>query len=127
MSSRTIQWILFGVCILALPVPFFGLEGGIAPPLRLLFIGSLIAGIFVQDPDFMTTLLTALYLGQGLLWSAGLFFVCRFVALRIAASSLRTPILCAITVALIGASFFPIYRTPFSSSGVHSNILGLFD
>jgi hypothetical protein len=127
VSEKAIQRILFGVCMLALPVPFLALESGTAPPLRLLFMGSLVGGILVQDPDIMSSLLTALYLGQGLLWSAGLFFATRFVARRLAASALRTPVVCALAIVLIGVSFFPIYRTPFSSAGLHTNILELFD
>jgi hypothetical protein len=127
VSQRTIHWILFGVCVLALPVPFMALESGAAPAIRLLFIGSLIAGVFVQDPDMMTTLLTALYLGQGILWCGALYLASRFVAGRIAGTSLRVPLLCLIAAAVLGASLFPIYHTPMSSSGVDSSIRGVFD
>ena len=127
MSSKTIHWLLFGVCVLALPVPFLSLESGSAPPLRLLFIGSLVLGVGVQDPDMMTGLLTLIYLGQGLLWSVGLYFLCGFAGRRLAGSRARSLAVVAFAVLLVGASFFPIYRTPFSSSGLHSNILGIFD
>jgi hypothetical protein len=127
LSRKTIHWILFGVCLLALPVPFLSLESGTAPPLRLLFIGSLVLGVAVQDPDLMSGLLTLIYFGQGLLWSIGLYYGTRFAAERLAGSRVRSLAAAVFAVLLITASFFPIYRTPFSSSALHSNILGIFD
>jgi hypothetical protein len=125
---RACKWALFALCIATLPLPFIGLENGQAPAIRLLFIGSLVAGVLVQDPDPIGGVLTAIYLGQGLLWSAFLYFVTRFAARKLAAiGSKQTIVLGLLSLVLIGASFFEIYRTPMSSSGVHSNILGVFD
>lgn len=118
------------LCVATLPLPFFGGAGsGAAPPLRLFFIGSLVAGVFVQDPDFIGLVITALYLGQGLLGTALLYFVLRFLSRRMQtlSLSLQRVVLCVVAVALIGSSFFPIYRTPLSSSGYRSNILELLD
>lgn len=127
MSSSTIKWTLFALFVFTLPLPFFALENGSVPAARLLFIGSLVMGILVQDPDMISGLLVAFYLGQGLLWSLVLYFVARFAAKRLAENASGKIVLAVVAVLLIGSSFFPIYRTPLSSSGLHSNILGIFD
>jgi hypothetical protein len=123
------KWTLLLLCVATLPLPFFGAQSGVAPPARLLFIGSLVGGVLVQDPGTVTILITALYLGQGLLWTALLYFVVRFVSKRLQTRSqaVQRVLLCALAVVLIGSSLFPIYRTPMSSSGVHTSILELFD
>jgi hypothetical protein len=126
-TARRILWIAF---LVALPVPFLGVGMGVAPPLRMLFLGSLVSLVYLQDPDYLSQVIGSLLLGQGIAWSALLYGVARFAARaigRIDASGARAAVVLVLVACLLTASLFPIYRTPFSSSGARSSLLQVFD
>ncbi len=118
-SARRLLWL--GLLVF-LPVPFFGIESGLVPVIRLLLLGSLVAGVTLQDPDWMSQLFTLVFLGQALVWTAGLYGAARLGARWLPRSA---PL--AIVALLALASLFPIYSTPFSASGTSSSILQIFD
>jgi hypothetical protein len=119
LARRRLLWL--GL-VLLLPVPFFGLESGLIPVVRMLMLGSLVTGVMLRDPDWMSQVFTAMFLGQGLVWVGLLYAVARIAARRLPE---RAPI--AIVCVLALASLFPIYRTPFSTSGTRSSILQILD
>jgi hypothetical protein len=119
LRARRLLWL--GLLIL-LPVPFFGIESGLVPVARLLLLGSLVAGVALQDPDWMSRLFAGIFLGQGLLWAALLYGVA-----RLAVRWLPRPVPLGIVVLLAVASLFPIYSTPFSASSPRSSILQILD
>lgn len=122
MTPRRLHLALFGVCVGLLPVPFLVLSLGLEPVLRIAFIGSLAASVFVFDPDYISGLISGALLAQALVWGLVLYFATRLAARRLPSSLLAT------LIALLAvASLFPIYTTPFSSSGGSSSVFGIFD
>lgn len=122
MSAKSVRRLLWLGLLVFLPVPFFGVESGFVPVLRLLLLGSLVAGVTLQDPDRLSQLFTLLFLGQALGWTVGLYGLARLGARWLPRSA---PF--AIVALLAIASLFPIYTTPFSASGASSSILQIFD
>ena len=122
MSAAPVRRLLWFGLLLLLPVPFFGIESGVVPVARLLLLGSLVAVVSLQDPDWMSQLFTVMFLGQGLLWAAVLYLLARLgVRWLPGRSSLVILALLAI------ASLLPIYSTPFSASGPRRSILQILD
>ena len=72
--SRARLWIWLAL-LLSAPLPFYALSSGVAPPVRLFFVASLVSGFLVSAPDFLAGLQVALYAGQGLFWSFVLYLV----------------------------------------------------
>ena len=122
MSQANVRRLLWLGLLVFLPVPFIGIQPGLVPVIRLLLLGSLAGGVALQDPDYLSQLFTLMFLGQGLLWAAVLYAAARVAVRRLPAVA---PI--AIVVALAVGSMFPIYTTPFSSSGTNSSILQIID
>ena len=122
MSQTNARRLLWLGLLVFLPVPFLGIQPGLVPVMRLLLLGSLVGGVVLQDPDYLSRLFTLMFLGQGLLWAAVLYAVARIAVRRLPAAA---PI--AIVVVLAVGSMFPIYTTPFSSSGTSSSILQIID
>lgn len=122
MTKKRSHLSLFGACVLLLPVPFVVLVTGLAPVARLALLGGLTASVFVVDPDRMSGIIGGAMLAQALVWLAVLWFATRALARRLPAAGV------GVIVALLAlASLFPIYTTPFSSSGTQTNVFGIFD
>jgi cytochrome bd-type quinol oxidase subunit 2 len=117
------------VALFVAPVPYAMLEVGVVTPARLLLLGTLTAGIWVQDPDPLSAIFAGALLGQGLVWSALLYGAIRLATKRSSAASPRARawFVVVISAALVGVALFPIYRTPLSTSGVETNLLQIFD
>jgi hypothetical protein len=129
MSRRSAVCLLWAVFFAVLPVPFYMGASGLEPPLGVTFLAVLAGGIWLAEGSGGTTgLFAGLAVAQALLYTlaAGLFAVCAARALwRL--SPRRAPWAAALIAgALLGASLFPIYDTPLSSSRPRSNLLGLF-
>ncbi len=122
MRQTTARRLLWLGLLVFLPVPFISVQPGLVPVIRLLLLGSLAGGVALQDPDYLSRLFTLMFLGQGLAWAAVLY-----VAARVAAGRLPAAAPIAIVAVLAVGSLFPIYTTPFSSSGTTSSILQIID
>lgn len=121
MTTRTTQLGLWLVCLGFLPLPFISVQTGLVPVARMLLLGAMGAGVWIGDPDYISALV-GLMLLEGLIWGALLFFATRLATRRLP----RIAIVAAAAV-LVAASFFPIYRTPFSSTGTASSILEILN
>ena len=121
MSSRSAQLGFWFVCLLLLPLPFFSVQVGLVPVARMLLLGTLGAGVWIGDADYISALV-ALLLVEGLLWGGALYFAASMAARRLPRS-----LLAVFAAVLLIASFFPIYRTPFSSTGVTSTIFEILN
>ena len=116
--SRRVLWL--GLLLLA-PVPFFAIETGLVPVIRLWMLGSLVTGVMLQDPDYLSQTFTAMFVGQAALWTLVLYLVARACVRWLPP---RAP---AVVLALLAlASLFPIYSTPFSAIAARSSILQIF-
>ena len=131
MSRRAQRWIL-GLAFFALvPVPFIMASSGFAPPVRILFLASVMGAIAVVDgTQGPMAIFLALLFGELALFSALSYFsaglVLRVFA-RPAGGRFVTPLIALTVLSLLCLSFFEIYHTPHSSSGPYSNLAGLFD
>ena len=123
--ARRCLWL---VLCLTLPLPFWTSTAGFAPPVRPLFVSTLIGGIALGAPNgplpfFLAALLTQAVVGIGLM-----YLLARLL-LRVLAESdgaIRARRLAAIVLSLLVMSLFSIYRIPLGSSGTRANLLGLF-
>jgi hypothetical protein len=122
--GRRLIWLGF---VLALPLPFFALQLGVAPPLRMLFLGSLVLGFFLSAPDSFSGLLLGLFVGQGLLWLGGTLLLARVVSNALGSDGgIERRRVLAVLGALFVIALLPVYRLPFSSGDLQTSWLGLF-
>jgi len=122
VTAKSVRRLLWLGLLVFLPVPFFGVETGFVPVLRLFLLGALVTGVTLQDPDRLSQLFTLMFLGQALGWTAVLYGLA-----RLGERWLPRPVPLAIVALLAIASLFPIYSTPFSASGASSSIVQIFD
>lgn len=122
--ATRLLWLGF---LLTLPLPFFALQLGFAPPLRMFFLASLVFGFFLSAPESMSALLLGLFVGQGLLWLLGTRLLARVVTkwLGVDEGVPRARLL-ALLGTLFAAACLPIYHLPFSSGDLQTGWLGLF-
>jgi len=130
MSLRASRWLLFLALALTLPLPFFLAGLAIAPLARLLFLESILLAIVASDGIAGTAGIFAGFLAVegvvlaalvwGLAWGAAR-------ALAPARPATRAACVALAAVSLLGLSLLEIYRTPLSSSGPTSNLLGILD
>ena len=124
LRARRLLWLAFA---LMLPLPFIGLEVGYAPPLRMLFLGSLVLGFFMSAPDATAGLLLGLFLGQGLVWLSACYLLARLGTRLVAGTDgVERSRLTTLLALLVGMALFPIYQLPLSSGALQKNWLGLF-
>jgi hypothetical protein len=131
MSQRAQKWSLWLAFFALVPVPFVLAATGFAPPLRVLFLASMLGAIALVDgaqgpmPIFL-----GLLFGQVALFAA-LAYLAAHLLLRAFArlvSERWVSALVGLTIALLlCVSFFDIYYTPHSSSLPYANVTGLFD
>jgi len=130
MSTRATRWLLFSALALTLPLPFFlaGLE--LAPLARLLFLEGVMLAVVASDGFAGTAGLFLAFLAvEGVLLAAGLWGLACLAARILRPARPVTRAACAgiAAISLLGLSCLEIYRTPHSSSGPTSNLLGIFD
>ena len=122
--ARRLLWLAL---VLALPLPFFALAIGIAPPVRMLFVGSLVLGFFLSAPSMMTGLFLGIFMGQGMFWLAATRWLAKLgVRLLGSGAEVDARRIYAIVGALFVVSLLPIYQLPFSSGEQPTNLFGLF-
>ena len=52
-NRRAIRW-LWWLLVFTLPLPYWALEWGIAPPVRMLFLGGLVFGFVLSGPSALS-------------------------------------------------------------------------
>ena len=119
--------LLWLVLALTLPLPYWALEWGIAPPVRMLFLGSLVLGMVLSGPSMLSLLFSTLYLVQGVLWLGLTALLARIVVRRLSGGEgvARGRLAAAIAV-LVLLALLPVYQLPMSSAEHQTNWLGLF-
>ncbi len=130
MSARAAKWTLWVTLLFTLPAPYFMIEVGRVPPIRLFLFALLTTAAAVSEPGFDTRFVAGLLVPQALLYGALCYGLARLVAGQIErrlSGRLRTYALAAVIALLVAGSFFPIFRTPFSHSARQTNLLGIFD
>ncbi len=125
-TARRILWLVF---VVALPLPFTGVQAGLGPALRMLFLGVLALAVYLPNPDYMSLLLAGLMLGQGLVYTLVLYGVARLVtrfARRAGSESVSSGLVAAFTLVVLRQSLLDVYLLPLSSTG-RANLFGSID
>ncbi len=131
MSRRAQKWILWLALFGLMPVPFVLAGTAFAPPLRILFLATLLGGVAVADGAQGPMLIfLGLLFGEVVIFGT-LSYLAAGLVLRVfgklAPQRFVAPLVAVTIASLLGLSFLDIYHTPHSSSGPYSNIAGLFD
>ena len=124
--KQAIRWLWLAL-VLTLPLPYWALEWGFAPPVRMLFLGALVLGFVLSGPSTLSLLFSGLYLVQGLVWLGGTRLLAGFVVRRLAGAGEVAPgRLVAALAALVVLALLPVYQLPMSSAEHQTNWFGLF-
>jgi hypothetical protein len=130
MSRSAARWLLWLVLLITLPVPFFMGAQGLVPPIRVLFLAGIAAGMLLTEGAQGTAgMFAGLGVAQALivvLLTLGLAALLARLIHRWLPQRLRTPVVILIAVSLLGVSLMPIYDTPLSSSRMRSSVLQAF-
>jgi hypothetical protein len=130
VSPRAIRWLLWLAALAALPVPIFGIGAGRVPPLHQLELGALaLAFTLLERAQGIGPLLSALFLGQALLWGLLLFAAAALAARglgRLPPFARTRLTLLVVMLGLALAAAQPVYRTPYSSRSAESSLLGVY-
>jgi hypothetical protein len=130
VTRRASRWILFGVLLLTLPVPFYLGEVEYAPVLRLAFLASLLSAVAVAEGGGTLSALATLGGVQVLVLGALLFLAAALLARLVSALPApvwRTAAVAVLVTGLLCASAFEVYDTPLSSTRPRSNLAHLFE
>ena len=124
--KRAIRW-LWLVLALTLPLPYWALEWGFAPPVRMLFLGGLVFGFVLSGPSTLSLLFSGLYLVQGLLWLGAARLLAGFACRSLGEAGEVAPgRLVAAVAVLVALALLPVYQLPMSSAEYQTNWFGLF-
>jgi hypothetical protein len=114
-----------------LPLPFWLVERGWVPALRLALLAAVLVGLrLAEGGSGVVDLLAGLALGQALLAAALLALLARELARGLARLPARAaPVaLLLLVVALFGtAASFDLYRTPFRTQALRGSLLDLLE
>jgi len=131
MSHRAARLVLFALFAVVVPLPFFLVQTGVVPAARILMLaGIVVAVIAAEGMHGMAGVALALLLVQALGYAGLLFAAAHWVARGLARAwprrlGLATAVLAG--VALLTASSFEIYRTPFRTHSLHASLLRVFE
>lgn len=126
MSPRRARWILWLALFATVPLPYFAIEVGREPGAQLLVFAVATAAMAITEPSGMTAFITGLFWAQALVYGGLLHLVAWLIVRRASTGYGRVLLVAVLAVVLAAAAFLPIYVTPFSRAGVHSNIVGVF-
>jgi hypothetical protein len=124
------RWLLWLAALVALPLPIVGIGSGRVPALHHLELGVLsLAFTLLERAQGIGPLLSALFLGQALVFALALWLAAGLVAKLLSglpplARTRATLFLIVLGIALALAQ--PIYRTPYSAQAARSTLLGVY-
>lgn len=122
---RIVLWLVF---LLVVPVPYFLVDVGWVPTLRLLVMVALTASIAVTEGGLVPAVI-AIFLGLPALIAVGALWWIAGLTLtgidRVVPPGRRGVALVVLVAALAVVSLFPIYTTPLSNVARTANLFGL--
>lgn len=132
-AERAVRLATWAALVLALPLPLLGLQSGVVPAGRMWMLGGLcVAVMALETTRGVVPILAAMFLGQALLWTAGLWVLAGGLA---RAARWRAPVarrvvlasaFVAIALALVAASQVAVYRTPYAAAWAHATLLEVY-
>ena len=126
MSLPRARWLLWLVFFITVPLPYFAIEVGREPGAQLLVFAVATGAMAATEPSGMTAFVTGLFWAQALMYAGLLHLVAWLIARQVPTARGRAWLVAGLAAVLAVASLFPIYVTPFSRSGVRSNLIGVF-
>jgi hypothetical protein len=110
--------------LVTLPLPYFMVEVGWVPALRLLVLAGLCSAVALTEPGSDTASIAGLLAVQALAAVAVTYGMARWMEsrLRRRSRSIRMAMIAAIVGVLLVASMFRIYRTPLSGERLRTNL-----
>lgn len=126
MSLPRSRWLLWLVLFATVPLPYFAIEVGREPGVQLLVFALATGAMAATEPSGMTAFIAGVFWAQALIYAGLLHLLAWLIVRRPTTARGRALLIAGLAVALATASLFPIYTTPFSRSGVHSNLFGVF-
>jgi hypothetical protein len=129
MSEKATRRVLWAALLLALPVPYWVLEGGRAPTIWLLEVAGYSLAALLAEGGSIVALISGLFLVEATLAVLGLRLVAGVVASAIErriSPDRRTIAVALFAGALLIGSLFPIYATPLVEGGRSVNLFGIF-
>jgi hypothetical protein len=124
------RWLLFVAALAALPLPIVGIGSGRVPALHHFELGLLaLAFTLLERAQGIGPLLSALFLGQALVFALALWLAAGLLAKllsRLPPLARTRVTLFLIVLGLALAIAQPIYRTPYSARSADSTLLGVY-
>jgi hypothetical protein len=131
VTQQTARWTLWLALLVLAPVPFFLVETGSVPVVRLLMLGGVMIAVVVSEgAQGMVGIAAALLLGQAVAYLCCLWLVAHVLSRFLARGSARRTAACTLLVVALGValvSAFDLYETPFRTRSLHGNLLDLFE
>jgi len=131
MSAKAVRWLLWLGLVVALPLPFYLVETGAVPALRLALLTGVVLAVIAVEGAQGAVAIAALLLGlQLLVYLLALWVVAGALARVLAALSPRTRAVLAAGLVLLGlaaAAIFPIYTTPFRTEALRGRLLEVLE
>jgi hypothetical protein len=131
MSPRAARLLLFAVLALALPLPFWLVETGAEPAVRLaMFEGVLLAVIATEGARGAVGIAAALLGVQVLVYLVALWLASGLVLwpLRARSRGARAAVAGGVAaVLLVAAATSEIYRTPFRTRSLRGDLFAIFE
>lgn len=130
MNPRRASCVLWLVFCFLVPLPFFLSEVGFVPPVRALLLATASLWLLVQEgPEGAVRIAVFLLFGQAVL-QVGFLWILARVSTSVARRGFgrhAPAFLGALVLGLAVASLFPIYRTPFRTASLRTNVFHLFE
>jgi hypothetical protein len=131
MSTRASRWLLWITFACVVPLPFFLIETGCVPALRLLMLGGVALAILATEgTQGVVGILAALLIGQALLQLVLLWGLAWLVARGLGRRSGRrraAATLLLVVASLAIATSFDLYHTPFRTRALRGSLLEIFE
>lgn len=126
MSSRAAAFVLWLVLLLLVPLPYWGVEAGREPALRLATFAAATLAAAVAEPSAIGWLVAALFAVQAAAW----FFLLRRAAGRLTGGAVtprgRAALVGVVAAVLAAVCSWPVYRTPFSRAGASASLWSVY-
>lgn len=124
------KWSLWLTFLFTVPVPFFMVETGWVPVVRLLLFSGITTAAALVEPDWISALIAAFFVLPSLVFATILYLLAALTSrllVRFVADGRRRAA-CGFLIAIcFAASLLPIYDTPLSNTDAQPNLFGIFD
>lgn len=129
MSAKAARRVLWAALLLALPVPYWVLEGGRVPTIWLLEVAGYSLAALMAEGGSIVALISGLFVAEAILavftLRVGAGLLASTIERRIAPER-RTLAVALITGGLLAGALLPIYATPLVEGGRSVNLFGVF-